>query len=72
MKLPHLGNLDNFVKKATIGSTPSISVNRSDAQHMVKEYLNLVNYVMSLQDRVIELERELATPQQIEIVSNKF
>ena len=59
-------------KKANTGISPSISVSRDEAQHIAKEYLNLVKYTLELQDRVVELERENNDPTKIEIVSGNF
>jgi len=72
MRLPKFANLDIFVKKANTGISPSISVSRDEAQHIAKEYLNLVKYTLELQDRVVELERENNDPTKIEIVSGNF
>jgi len=72
MRLPKFANLDIFVKKANTGISPSISVSREEAQHIAKEYLNLVKYTLELQDRLVVLEREIANPTEIEIVTGNF
>jgi len=61
-----------FVKKATIGVSPSISITRSEAQHAANEYQKLIKYTLELQDRIVELEQENANPAQIEILSGNF
>ena len=72
MRLPNFNNLEMFVKKATIGDSPSISITRSDAQHAANEYQKLIKYTLELQDRIVELEQENANPTQIEILSGNF
>ena len=68
MRLPKFANLDIFVKKANTGISPSISVSRDEAQHIAKEYLNLVKYTLELQDRVVTLESETNNPTKIDMM----
>ena len=72
MTLPNFSNLDLFVKKANTGISPSVSVTREEAQHIAKEYLNLVSYTLDLQDKVISLQQEIAQPENVEIVAPNF
>ena len=72
MRLPNFNNLEMFVKKATLGVSPSISITRSEAQHAANEYQKLIKYTLELQDRIVELEQENANPTQIEILSGNF
>ena len=72
MRLPNFNNLETFVKKATIGVSPSISITRTEAQHAANEYQKLIKYTLELQDRLVVLEREIANPTEIEIVTGNF
>jgi len=72
MRLPNTSNLELFVKRANTGTAPAISTSRQEAQGIAREYINLVNYVMQLQDRVIELEDQQKNPESIEIITNNF
>ena len=72
MRLPNFNNLEMFVKKATIGVSPSISITRTEAQHAANEYQKLIKYTLELQDRLVVLEREIANPTEIEIVTGNF
>ena len=72
MRLPNFNNLEMFVKKATIGVSPSISITRTEAQHAANEYQKLIKYTLELQDRLVVLEREISNPTEIEIVTGNF
>jgi hypothetical protein len=72
MRLPNTSNLETFVKRANAGNAPGISISRLEAQGISREYINLVNYVMKLQDRIIELEEQQNNPDTLEIVTPNF
>ena len=72
MRLPNFNNLETFVKKATIGVSPSISITRTEAQHIALEYQKLLAYTIELQGKVIRLQQEINTPTQVDVVSNDF
>tara|TARA_B100000029_G_C17384961_1_gene891199 strand:+ start:143 stop:361 length:219 start_codon:yes stop_codon:yes gene_type:complete len=72
MNLPKFPNIDLLVKKANTGASPSINVTREEAQHIAKEYMNLVTHIMQLQDRIIELENEKVNPETVEIITPNF
>jgi hypothetical protein len=55
-----------------MGNSPSIDVTRTEAQHIALEYQKLLAYTIELQGKVIQLQQEINTPTQVDVVSNDF
>jgi hypothetical protein len=70
--MPNFPNLQKFATKATMGNSPSIDVTRTEAQHIALEYQKLLAYTIELQGKVIQLQQEINTPTQVDVVSNNF
>tara|TARA_B110000093_G_C12786693_1_gene332840 strand:- start:276 stop:488 length:213 start_codon:yes stop_codon:yes gene_type:complete len=70
--MPNFPNLQKFATKATMGNSPSIDVTRTEAQHIALEYQKLLVYTIELQGKVIQLQQEINTPTQVDVVSNDF
>jgi|TARA_R110000782_G_scaffold234061_1_gene320252 hypothetical protein len=70
--MPNFPNLQKFATKATMGNSPSIDVTRTEAQHIALEYQKLLAYTIELQGKVIQLQQEINTPTQVDVVSNDF
>jgi len=69
---PNFGNLARFATRCTTSTSDNIIVNKRDAQGIAQEYQRMLAYVVELQDRIIELQNDINTPQEVEIKSPEF
>jgi len=69
---PNFGNLARFATRCTTSTSNNIIINKQDAQGIAQEYQRMLAYIVELQDRIIELQNEINTPQEIEIKAPKF
>jgi len=69
---PNFGNLTRFATRCTTSTSDNIIVNKQDAQGIVQDYQRMLAYIIELQDRIIELQNEINTPQEVEIKAPEF
>lgn len=67
MRLPNTPALSRFAQRCTTARTDTITVNRSDAQQIAREYQDLLEYCVQLQDQLIAEKTRQA--ENIEIVA---
>lgn len=67
MRLPNTPALSRFAQRCTTARTDTITVNRSDAQQVAREYQDLLEYCVQLQDQLIAEKTRQA--ENIEIVA---
>ena len=67
MRLPNTPALSRFAQRCTTARTDTIAVNRSDAQQVAREYQDLLEYCVQLQDQLIAEKTRQA--ENIEIVA---
>ena len=72
MTKPNFGNLARFATRCTTSTSDNIIVNKQDAQGIAQEYQRMLAYIVELQDRIIELQNEINTPQEVEIKAPEF
>ena len=72
MTTPNFGNLARFATRCTTFKCDNIIVNKQDAKGIAQEYQRMLAYIVELQNRVIKLQNEINTPQEIEIKSPEF
>ena len=60
MRLPNTPALSRFAQRCTTARTDTITVNRSDAQQVAREYQDLLEYCVQLQCMFFECPLTLA------------
>ena len=72
MLKPNFNNLERFAVKCTTNTNDNLVVSQQEAKAVVLDYQKLLAYCLDLQNKLIEIEKELATPTKIEIKSSNF
>ena len=72
MLKPNFNNLERFAVKCTTNTSDNLVVSQQEAKAVVLDYQKLLAYCLDLQNKLIEIEKELATPTKIEIKSSNF
>jgi hypothetical protein len=72
MLKPNFNNLERFAVKCTTNTNDNLVVSQQEAKAVVLDYQKLLAYCLDLQNKLIEIEKELATPTEIEIKSSNF
>jgi len=67
MRLPNTPALSRFVQRCTTAKADVINVNRTEAQQVAREYQDLLEYCVQLQDQLIAEKTRQA--ENIEIVA---
>lgn len=67
MRLPNTPTLSRFVQRCTTVKTDVLTVNRVEAQQVSREYQDLLEYCVQLQDQLIAEKTRQA--ENIEIVA---
>jgi len=68
--LPQFGNLQRFSAKCAANRADNLTISRSEAQSIMLEYQKLLEYVVKLQDELVETRNREAT--EVEILAPKF
>ena len=72
MLKPNFNNLERCAVKCTTNTSDNLVVSQQEAKAVVLDYQKLLTYCLNLQNKLIEIEKELATPTKIEIISPNF
>ena len=67
MRLPNTPKLSRFAQRCTTAKTDVLTVNRVEAQQVAREYQDLLEYCVQLQDQLIAEKTRQA--ENIEIVA---
>jgi hypothetical protein len=67
MRLPNTPALSRFAQRCTTVKTDVLTVNRTEAQQIAREYQDLLEYCVQLQDQLIAEKTRQA--ESIEIVA---
>ena len=70
MSRPNFGNLERFANRCAGTSSENITVPRTEAQGIAREYQNLLAYTVDLQAKIIALQENNVI--DIEIQSEAF